>query len=221
MTFQNSVNSYSGETDIFLVSGNPDYNPVSSPYAAAGSTSGFAWRSLFRFDLSSLAGQYSTISQIQFTLTLQNQSGSNTMNLEEVSAANSDWLYTTATWNNKNTNTPIAWDGGPGLGATGYGSVLDSQNWNQSTASVTFTISGAAATNLINDFTSGRNGGFFITSTDETGEGVFTQIGSGRSLAASVHPQLTVTYNPLPEPSSIFLLLGGAGLVGLRRVRRK
>jgi hypothetical protein len=220
VTFQNGVAGYGGESDTFLPSGNPDVNFANETYDAAGSTSGVIWRTLLRFNLSSIANQYTTINQIQLTLTLLNPLGSNTMNLSEVNTANSGWLSSSATWNNQNQSVSNGWDGGPGLGTTGYGGVLDNENWSQTSTSVTFTITGAVATGVINDFTTGSNPGFIITSTDENGEGVFTKIASVRASGSSMRPLLSITYTPTPEPSSAILLIGAGAFFGQRRVRR-
>jgi len=221
-TFQNAPNGfgYTGGQDTDLSAKLPNTNLSTASGVGIGRVSNFVNRPLFRFDLSSIARAYSSITQIQFTLTeVQPPAGADTLLLHEVDALNSNWIETSATWNTKDGTN--AWDGGVGLGASGYGSVLDSESYTSSTTSITFTITGPAATNLVNDFTSASNPGFVITSWNETTGNNNFYFETGTLDSGSSKPKLSITYVPAPEPAATGLLIGGLAAVGLRRRRRE
>ena len=222
VTFQNAPNGfgYTGGQDTDLSAKTPTLNLSTASGVGIGRFTNFVFRPLFRYDLSSIAGAYSSITQIQFTLTtVQPPAGANTLLLHEVDALNSNWIETSATWNTKDGTNP--WDGGVGLGTSGYGSILDSESYTSSTTSITFTITGPAATSLVNDFTSASNPGFVITSLNEaTGNDNF-YFETGTLDSGVDKPKLSITYVPTPEPSTAGLLAGGLAAVGLRRKRKR
>ena len=218
-TFKNvhTGSGYTGEQDTDLSANNPTQNLSAAAGSPIGRISNFVHRPVFRFNLSSIAGTYSSITEVQFILTaLGDTMGSNTLLLHEVDAQNSDWVETAATWNTKDGTN--AWDGGAGLGSAGYGITLDSESYTTSTTSITFTITGLAAANLVNDFTSGNNPGFVITSSNESSGTNYIYYLTGVTNSG---PKLSVTYLPAPEPSATCLLAGTLAVVGLHRKRKR
>ena len=219
VTFQNGVNGYAGEQDAFMSSSSPfsHFEGATIPVSNNGTS---LMRPLLRFDLSSFAGQYSDIASVTLTLSKGDVDfGTNTANLHEVSALNGDWVATSFNWNTKDGTT--AWDGGGGLGTTGFGPTLASQSWTSTTPALVFTITGTAALSLINDFTTGNNEGFILTAANETTGSNTYYFAADTFATASSRPELSITYTPTPEPSSAFLLI--AGLAGFTqcRIRRK
>lgn len=173
-------------------------------------------RGLIRFDLSSIAGQYTQIAKIELTLGIDFSSGA-TISLHEVGANNGNWTEFEATWNTKNGVT--AWDGGAGLGTAGYGSLLTSLSIaNAQTGTVTWTISDAVvATMLVDHFTTGSNEGFLLKSTDESTLG-YVNFNSAEWATPSRRPTLTITYT-VPEPSTACMIGCTAALLGFWRRR--
>jgi len=212
-----------GSASTFLQSDNPNNPQLTSAILEVG---GQVYRSLIRFDLSSLAGQYSLITEIQLNLIpLASSPSSNTLLLHEVSSANGDWAARSASWNYKNQDTTTAWSGGEGLGTSGYGATLANVPWTSGDLPnpIIFTIADpSTATALVNDFTDGMNEGFIITSTkDVDGGGGLLFLDGTEYPSASLQPTLAVTYTVVPEPSATLMLIGSLAVFGQRKLRRQ
>jgi hypothetical protein len=80
----------------------------------------------------------------------------------------------------------------------------------------TWTITGAAAQTLINDWVTGTNSGLALADTG-TGGGVDYRSNIGGIQGAVAQPTLAVTYTAVPEPASGVLALVAGGLALLRR----
>ncbi len=221
VTFQYGVNSYTGVQDTFLESDAPgSHMGTLSPYMYVGYSSSAVMRGLIRFDLSSLTGQYVTITEVKLHLTTGGTSASlsNTLGLYEVASSNAAWGESTATWNTLNGTT--AWTGGGGLGTTGYGSLLASAPVNAASSSVEWTISDpTTATNLVNDFVSGANEGFLIKAQNETFSGSDNWIRFVQATSGSPNVSLQVTYS-VPEPKAWGLLVSALLALAFHRRRR-
>jgi hypothetical protein len=234
ITFQNGVSGYSGTEDTILFSNAPATNYGANGFLQVGAlqNNGIA-RSLIRFDLSSLVGQYSSINSITMKLAIQG-GFTNTVRLFEPLSGNAAWIEGTAangvqadtsTWG-KLSQTTIAsgidWIGGPGLGTTGYGSLLASTPFTAGqVGTLDFVISSSAtATALIDDFTSGSNEGFFLVATNENISANSTVLFlSSDTGAVSDRPLLIVDFTPTPEPTVAITLILGLGVLASRRHR--
>ena len=242
LSFQND-GVYTGTEDSALVSGTSAGNNFGShPGIDVGAFGSDFYpedphlvRGLVRFDVSALAGQFTTINSITLRLNVLAVLGANTVELfEPLVALNGNWVQGsgddafqagTSTWNNK-IEPGTAWFGGAGLGTLGYGGVLASNGYvGGFSGSTDFVISNpAVATALITDFLiPGSNGGFLLKAVNESTAAshliIFT---SSDVLTGSEHPKLIVDYTPTPEPSGAVLLATGAlALLSVRWVRTR
>lgn len=237
MSFQNGVDGYAGAEDTFI---NDDgirneFNWGAYPELFVGPFAGGpspdeVGRSLIRFDVDSLAGQYAQITQVRLELTtIQSFDLGGTLELRMVAPENGDWNAGnsqfavengSASWDNKaEPGTP--WVGGPGLGTTGFGSVLASSSFapNLTGGLLSLVINdAAAATALIDEFSSGANEGFLIKAVNEApgtlrGDIKFHSSNVGAGLA----PRLIVEYTPIPEPTTALLVFGGLVALAAQR----
>lgn len=238
ITFQND-GLYAGTQDTLLASGNASGDNFGAHQAIEAGVFGtnflpgdsHARRGLIRFDVSALAGQFASIDSITLRLNALFVSGTNTVELHGPVAPNGGWVAGTSddvpqagtsTWNNLiDPGTP--WIGGPGLGTTGFGALLDDNTYSSGFTGLTdFVITDPVlATAIINDFLSGNNEGFFLVATNET-LGVDTNIvafTSSEVMTVAQRPQLIINYT-VPEPSTSVSLMFG-GLLFARRSRSR
>lgn len=217
-----------------------------------GPTATHTRRSLLRFNVGALSGQYSSINSVTVVLTTSanftsgtaSTEGANTVNMFSVSSANAGWApgtgstggtfgaedYNASTWNLRQqgtvtAGTGTAWAGSLGLGTAGtdyVNTILASQSFtNGLGAGVTFsfTVTGSAATALINDWVDGTNEGLFFQAASET-LGTANRISfASAEGSASYRPQLLIDYNVVPEPGRALLVMAGLTFVGMRRRR--
>lgn len=182
-------------------------------------------RSLVRFNISPL-GAYSEINSLIFRITVEDvAAGDTTISLHQVAETNGDWVAGTtqyehqagsSSWDFKVTGDPggTPWDGGPGLGTTGYGASLATALIPLDTPTgtlVDFVINNpAVATSVIDSLLSGANEGFLLKSQNEAvpGDVAFFQFSA----------QLIVDFDepsPVPEPASVVMLsVAALGLFG-------
>lgn len=227
ISFQQGVAGYTGAEDTMLVASVSDYNFGAKTLAQTGNNNGDVYRSLMRFDLSFLNGQYAQINSITLTLTHQSSPVlSGTVELRQPIAANAGWVEGSSngatesgasSWGYKQYNT-ATWSGGGGLGTTGYGPVLASAAFNNSMAPGTtfdLTISNSAtATSVIDGFLDGTNEGFFLKSADESVTDARNYFASSEYSTTSYHPILTVDYTPAPPPLTLGVDFGDRGTAG-------
>lgn len=235
LTLQQGVSGYAGAEDTFLV-GDGVRDAVNwgargdfyvGPFSGAPSADEVN-RSLIRFDVSALAGLYAEITSVTLRLTIVSANGSNTVQLHQPTAANGDWVEGSAdgtvqagssSWANK-VEASAAWDGGPGLGNTGFGALLASAAYTSATTGVLelAILDATLATALIDDFLSGANEGFLLKALDESHPGVRNDIiffSSEHGVVAG-RPELVVSYTPVPEPGAVALLLATAAGLAVR-----
>jgi len=181
----------------------------------------FLTAALIGFDISSLAGQYATINSVTLTGTVRDQypvtGTSGGVNLYRVGAGFGTWT-TAATWATQDGSA--AWSGGATMGTVDSGALLATSSVTRGDApgtAYTWTFSGAAALQLINDWTSGNNTGLSLSDTG-TGGGIDYRSNIGGIQGSVAQPALTVDYTPVPEPSGAVLALA-AGMFAMRRRR--
>jgi len=191
-------------------------------------------RSLFRFDVSSLAGTYASIESVTLSITNLVEiggGGPGTVELFRVDDIQTGWTdRATMAEMDGDGSVPdgdagsVPWVGGVDILSTHTGSALASTTVarNDPVGNVyEWTVTGAAAETLIDDWTTGVNSGLSLNHTSETGTD-YRAIIVGANGVGGLAPQLSVELTPIPEPSSLLLLLlGGIGLFSLRPRRAK
>lgn len=201
------------------------------------------YRTMQRFDVSALTGNYSSIDSA--TITFRHTSKAKlaagqtlTLNLFLLDNTNAAWvegidIATTptttqgATWNNLSAGDSgsTAWSGGAGIGnstaSVGISTLVDTVAITNDDAviggTVTFNLNAAALTQIDSWATGGSNAGFFLTSTEDQ-DVQNVAIFASREHATDAGPTLSVDYTVIPEPSTAALLIGAlAGSLALRR----
>ncbi len=231
---------YAGTSDTTLL-GNSDTNSNAHFGANEKLYVGIhdrARRSLLRFDLSSLHGQYSTITGATLTLTVDQATHAGTLDVFQLVDGNAGWVEGTggalgsvsdaqpgeATWHNlAHPGTP--WVGGTGIGSAGYGaSPLDSEAFPQQAGGVTTpaTLEVTLPASLIDAWVTGANAGLLLRHASDgvVSERQLLQLRSSEWATPSSRPTLTIEFEPIPEPASVGLLLSGLALVAGRGARR-
>jgi MYXO-CTERM domain-containing protein len=251
------VSNYAGTQDTFLNSSAVDASYGALTVSIAGRDPGKPTAdpvvppslrtALLRFNLSALAGQYSSINSATLTLFQRETSAQFTdftVNLYQVSAANGSWVQGTTDTDGTNTagnpdwahlsHDTQPWAGSPGLGTPGTDYVtpaLSSVTWNSGDAGSTSDknntqYSFAIPASLIGDWIGGNNSGLAIENADLQQDGLaqfasaeWTANPGGGLTAPQIRPLLTIDYTPVPEPMGLGLLaLGGAALLRRRRM---
>lgn len=212
--------------DATIYTGNPDA-PLGVSYQGlevSGSYGGQPVRSLLQFDVSSLAGSYSSIDAITLRLTTSYNAGPTVIDIHE--AVNS-WLETEVTWNSRFTGTSWATPGGdfaPAVLASIDTSTLQmSASFDGVDEQVTVSLlpgaaNAAARQALIDSWTGGSNEGLLLKESVEPGP--FVGFKDRSRADAGDRPLLTVDFTPIPEPTGMALVACGAGLVLARRRSR-
>lgn len=160
---------------------------------------------LLGFDVSSLAGKFVSIESVTLTAYVKdkyNGPGEGTVNLARVSDVHSDWT-SNATWAQDGSNNP--WRDGATMGTAETATVLASTTVIRNSATgtaYTWTITGAAAQALINDWVTGTNSGLALADTG-TGGGVDYRTNVGGMQGTVPQPTLAVTYTPVYVPASL------------------
>ena len=178
----------------------------------------FLTAALLGYDVSSLVGLYASIDSVTLTGTVKDGyggSGSGLVDLFRVGDPHAAWT-SVATWGDSGVG---AWAGGATMGTVETGTALASATVTRGSAIgtvYTWTITGAVAQTLINDWVTGTNSGLALADTG-TGGGVDYRSNIGGIQGAVAQPTLAVTYTAVPEPASGVLALVAGGLALLRR----
>lgn len=237
VSFQEGVNGYAGTQDTYISSGSiagRNYGVTEDILVGAGS--GIERRALFQFDVSSLAGQYTSITSAQFKLTqIEGSAQFSDFDLYayQIADANAGWVE--GTGNGTSSSAPnwvllegpdTYWAGSSGLHTadTDYvDTVLDSVTYSSGGAGAdmngtvyTFDLPGS----LIEQWVTGVNAGLLIFASSEVEEGLARFASSEFTGNASWRPQLVVEFAPIPEPASL-ALAGFGGLFLLQRNRQR
>lgn len=234
--------TYAGEQDTMLASNG---GGTSSFGARTGIQIGAAGalvdHGLLRFNLTSMAGQYSSINSVTIGLTLSSTVGvgasaySETLQIYAVSAANSDWVEGSSsspatdgssTWKYKSqtsTTTGTSWAGAAGANTMGtdYDSLLLASYTYDNTAATRGYITLTLPASLIESWIGGNTAGLFLRTATDVNTGGLDQrieiLTNGTNL-----PSLIIDYAAIPEPSSNALMMLGLGVlcfVGFKRLR--
>lgn len=225
-----AINDASGYVSDWNFGGDPSFE-----LGAAGANT--LRRDLLRFDLTSMAGQYAAITGVTLRLTIQSSSAtSNTVEVHQVSAANTGWVAGSghansvspsglSTWAFRNqtasgSGTPWAGSAGAGTPGTDYlSAIVASTPWSggqTGTFDLVFTD-----TAFLSDWINGTNSGLLLKNTTEpSNENRLFILSSEYSTIAS-RPELIVSYTAIPEPSSLALSVGlGAAILAIYRRRQ-
>ena len=165
----------------------------------------FLTATLLGFDVSSLAGQYVSIESVTLTATVRdkyNGPGSGTVNLARVGGVHWDWT-SNATWAQDGTSNP--WQEGANMGSVESATALASTTVTRASeigTTYTWTITGAAAQALINDWVTGTNSGLALADSG-TGGNVDYRSNIGGIQGTVPQPTLAVTYTPVYVPASL------------------
>lgn len=191
---------------------------------------------LVRFNVSSLAGQYSSISSVILRLyTTGFPTTPGTGEMYRLTDANAGWVEGVGTSANgfgaedpggatynfrvqgatSSTGTPWAGSDGADLAGTDYLTpALATTAFAASTpngTAIDFTISNSAtATSLINAWTTSINAGLFLKTSDQANGVAYNFYSSEEIAAPAFEPELIVDFVPIPEPESFLLALGGS-----------
>jgi hypothetical protein len=182
----------------------------------------FLQGALLRFNLTSLAGQFTTINSVTLTGKVRDQypgGQSGTVALYRINNSQAGWT-TAATW--AQNGNGVAWSGGANMGNIETGAVLANSTVTRGDAigtTYTWTITGAAAQQLITDWTTGVNAGLSLSDTG-TGGGQDYRTNIGGIQGSVPQPTLTVDYVSVPEPATGALAMATGGLLLARRRRK-
>jgi len=117
------VTDYDGQAESIISSQYPDAPVFDSNVIQIGKTSTYEYRSLIKFDVSSMACEFAFINSAKLRLFYCNSgnTGNNFIcGIYEISSANADWYKKTATWNHLKATVPTEdWAGSVGLGSVG------------------------------------------------------------------------------------------------------
>ena len=238
--FQDGLDGYAGTEDNQILDPGTGFDDANvggrNTFQLGNASPASTRRCLLRFDVSSLAGRFTSIDSATITLKKSNlPAGSGTDDAEMYAIAdnNADWVEGTgqfvvqngsSSWNSK--QHPTAWIGGGGGGA--LGALQDTiANVSGNDAANTFYVFDLAPS-LVDHWVTIANAGVVIkegAEIDGAGSGTDLQIEFyaaefGAIADAPVRPKLTVTYTIIPEPATLSLLgLASLLMVGCRRKR--
>ena len=240
MVFQQGVNGYSGTEDTMLTSDaarqHHNWGAYGLLYAGPSVRTGEEVdRSLIRFDVSALDGQYSSINSITLRLAIASIGADavgpgNSVDLMLVGVANSDWQEGSsinsqelgaASWAYK-AESGVEWFGGPGLGSTGASSAFGISTTYQSSTTGFFDLTHSDLSTVDGLFLRLRGGrSFLLKTTDETTNGDRDIAWySSESPNVAFRPQLIVDFVPVPEPRFLVTAIG-VGLLGVSALRQR
>ena len=212
------VTNYAGTSDTFLASNVSDTNYGGEQFLLVGRNE--QRFTILRFDLSSLTGEYESITSASLTLT---RTGTATaldfdINIYSILSTNGGWDEMEATWVNQDKSSSTPWQNAAGedqgnfMGARGE--LLQTISYTTTTDSITVNIPISMVLEWITN--PAAAGGLALIPSGSSGSSTYSAyLGSSEVATASSRPLLTVNYAPIPEPSSILMSMGGLGFLVL------
>lgn len=240
--FQDGADGYAGTQDATLLNGvsaNQNFGSLGDQDTIyAGAFNSTTRRTLLRFDLSSFAGAYTSITSVTLRLTqyTANNGVANpgTATVYSVSAANAGWIEGSqwgaiaapgeCCWNYRNYNTN-AWAGGDGLATAdtdytntwGTFSYVTGQADGAQVIDINFTGTSTQLTTLISSWTNrDTNAGLFLREIDGADYSVnrFIGLAAHQNSHVSWRPHLFVGYVSVSAPVVADFQDGAAGYAG-------
>lgn len=247
------VGAYAGTEDTMLNTNNgqfADQNFGARANMEVGEStfgSGFVRRSLIRFDVTAMTGQFSTIDSVTLRLFVTNSDalggsdiqGAGGVEVHRLADANAGWVEGTESFvsggdpPDNDMSTWLArlegvagWAGSQGAGSPGtdfVNSLLASQPYDSADEA---TLEGQAFDLVLNntsffaDWVNGNNAGLRLSSNPELNSGIsFFQRNAGN---VAVRPELIVEFTAIPEPSMFVVwVVGSIGIVVVTQRRRR
>lgn len=201
-----------------------------------GSNAAAVRHALLRFNITSMAGQYTTINSVTLKLTVNYANGAaDTLQLFRFASANASWVEGTqvgadgipdpgmTTWNQR-VQGADNWAGSAGAstGGTDYlSTAVGSIAFDNSLANGTLVSITLTDPTLIDDWVSGDNSGLFLRALNEL-PATLSRVdfySADYTTDPTDRPQLAIDYEAVPEPASG--LLGMIGTIALLCHRRR
>lgn len=176
--------------------------------------------SIIRFDLSSMAGSYDSITSVSLTLTRTAAATALDFNINiySIVSANGGWNEMEATWINREKSSSTPWQNASSVNQTNFlgatGDLLQTISYTTTTTSITINVPISMVLEWINN--PNGSGGLALMPVGSSGSNSnVATFGSSEFATVSSRPLLTVNYAPIPEPSALLLSLGGLGMAGV------
>ena len=208
--------NFTGTSDTILASNVSSGNYGADPILIVGRNE--QRFSIIRFDLSSMAGSYDSITSVSLTLTRTAAATALDFNINiySIVSANGGWDEMEATWINRVKSSSTPWQNASSVNQTNFlgatGDLLQTISYTTSTTAITINVPIAMALEWINN--PNGSGGLALMPLGSSGStNNIATFGSSEFETVSSRPLLTVNYTPIPEPSALLLSLGGLGMV--------
>lgn len=178
--------------------------------------------SVIRFDLSEMAGNYSSINSASLTLYTSGNLTTQDFDILVYSLfdSNAGWDQMQATWVRQDKSGETFWKDASGEGVSNIlgarDSLLQTIAYTTTSSSITIDIPVSMVLDWITS--PDQSAGLFLLPQGSAGNNAYVaNFGSNAHINAQVRPLLTVDYAPIPEVPTLALLISLAGFVVLHR----